>query len=72
METGRIVPRDLIVETIHQVPRSVDELSPLVDYHIELLNDDKKADIEIVTQGETWESFTSQWVQCVTKMLVRC
>ena len=48
------------------MPLSVAELSPLVEYHIELLNDPKKADIEIVTQGETWESFSSQWVQYVT------
>ena len=67
LQTGRIVPRDLIVETIQQVPLSVAELSPLVGYHIELLNDPKTADIEIVTQGETWESFTSQWVQYVQR-----
>ena len=63
MQTGRIVPRDLIVETIEQVPLSVAQLAPLVDYHIELLNDPKTPDIEIVTNGETWENFTSQWAQ---------
>ena len=66
LQTGRIVPRDLIAETIQQVPLSVAELSPLVDYHIELQNDPKTTDIEIVTPGETWENFTSQWVQYVT------
>ena len=59
------MPRDLIVETIEQVPKSVAELAPLVDYHIELLNDPKTPDIEIVTPGETWENFTAQWVQYV-------
>lgn len=65
LETGRIVPRELIIETIEQVPKSVAELRPLVDYHIELRNDPKTPDIEIVTPGETWEHFTSQWVQYV-------
>ena len=53
------------METIEQVPESVAELSPLVDYHIELLNDPKTPDIEIVTPGETWEHFTAQWIQYV-------
>lgn len=66
LQTGRVVPRDLIAESIQQVPLSVAELSPLVDYHIELLNDPKLTDIEIVTPGETWASFTSQWLQYVT------
>jgi len=70
LETGRIVPHDLIVESIEQVPKSVAELAPLVDYHIELRNDPKTHDIEIVTPGETWENFTSQWVQYVTVLTI--
>jgi len=63
LQTGRIVPRDLLIKTIEQVPRSVAELAPLVDYHVTLMNDPSKPDIEIVTPGETWESFTAHWVQ---------
>ena len=63
LHTGRIVPRELLDKTIEQVPRSVAELAPLVDYHIELMNDPSSPDIEIVTPGETWETFTSHWIQ---------
>ena len=65
LQTGRIVPRDLLAKTIEEVPRSVLELAPLVDYHVELMNDPSNPDIEIVTPGETWQSFTSNWTQYV-------
>lgn len=61
--TGRVVPRDLIAQSIETVPKSVSELAPLTDYHVELFNNPKTPDIEIVTPGETWENFTAQWVQ---------
>lgn len=62
-ETGWIVPPEIIGETLEQVPRSVAALSPLVDYTCELNNAPGKDDIELLTEGETWESFTSHWVQ---------
>jgi hypothetical protein len=34
----------------------------LVDYRVELSNN-PDSDIEIVSPGETWESFKSRWVQ---------
>ena len=62
-ETGWIVPTDIIEETLEQVPRSVAALSPLVDYTCELNNAPGNDDIELLTEGETWESFTSHWLQ---------
>ena len=58
-----MVPTDIIEETLEQVPRSVAALSPLVDYTCELNNAPKGDDIELLTEGETWESFTSHWLQ---------
>jgi len=69
LQTGRIVPRELLLATIDEVPRSVSELAPLVDYHVELMNDPSKEDIEIVTPGETWETFTAHWIQYVASLL---
>jgi hypothetical protein len=63
IETGRIVPRKLLLESLEQVPLSVSELAPLVDYHVELLNAPGTSDIELVTPGENWETFTSNWAQ---------
>jgi hypothetical protein len=62
-ETGRVVPMDLLEQALEQVPRSVKLLAPLVDYCAELLNAPNAKDIELVTEGETWETFYSQWVQ---------
>ena len=53
---------------IEQVPRSIKILAPLVDYFVELQND-SSPDIELVTEGETWDSFSSQWVQYVITKL---
>jgi predicted kinase len=63
--TGRVVPRDLLAKVLEQVPRSVKILAPLVDYHVELRNASDNDDIELVTEGETWETFKSHWVQYV-------
>jgi hypothetical protein len=61
--TGRVVPRDLLAKTLEQVPQSVRILAPLVDYHVELRNASDSDDIELVTEGETWETFKSHWIQ---------
>lgn len=70
LQTGRIVPRDLLAKTIEEVPRSVQELAPLVDYHVELMNDPANPDIEIVTPGQTWQTFTSNWIQYVLRSIL--
>jgi hypothetical protein len=51
------------MEALEQVPKSVKILAPLVDYYCELNNAPNTPDIELVTEGETWESFTKQWIQ---------
>jgi len=61
LETGRLVPRELLEAALEQVPKSVKILAPLVDYHVELRNDSDE--VEIATPGETWETFQSQWIQ---------
>jgi len=63
MKTGRVVPQATLEAALKQVPKSVEKLSSLVDYHVELHNAPNAEDIELVTQGETWESFRSRWVQ---------
>eukprot|EP00588_Corethron_pennatum_P030891 CAMPEP_0194340702 /NCGR_PEP_ID=MMETSP0171-20130528/87315_1 /TAXON_ID=218684 /ORGANISM="Corethron pennatum, Strain L29A3" /LENGTH=660 /DNA_ID=CAMNT_0039105765 /DNA_START=32 /DNA_END=2014 /DNA_ORIENTATION=+ len=59
--TGRVVPRKTLLMALEQVPRSVKILKPLVDYYVDLNN--PEGDIEILTDGHTWESFESQWRQ---------
>ncbi|KAL7572069.1 hypothetical protein ACA910_001716 [Epithemia clementina (nom. ined.)] len=61
-ETGRVVPDKLLLEAYEQVPRSVAILQDLVDYHAELHNP-ADGNIQLVTKGETWESFQAKWVQ---------
>jgi hypothetical protein len=63
LETGRVVPRKLLAEALEQVPRSVKILAPLADCHVELNNASDDGNIELVTEGETWETFTSHWIQ---------
>ena len=67
--TGRVVPEEVLEMAIEQVPKSVKILGPLVDYFVELRNDSDTPDIEIVSEGETWENFASKWVQYVFNKL---
>ena len=61
MTTGRIVPQELLVAALEQVPKSIEILAPLVDYHVELNN---ATEIELVNPPEeTWESFGRNWIQ---------
>jgi len=62
-QTGRQVPRKLLEDAMEQVPRSVKILSPLSDYFAELNNAPGKSDIELLTEGECWDTFRSQWLQ---------
>ena len=59
------MPQHVLEQAYEQVPKSVEVLAPLVDYHVELMNAPEADDIEIVTSGETWETFKSQWIQYV-------
>jgi hypothetical protein len=64
--TGRVVPRELLEKAMEQVPRSVDILSPLVDYHAEINNPADADDVELVKpKDSSWEEFKRQWAQTV-------
>lgn len=63
MITGRVVPRETLIQALEQVPKSVEVLAPLADYYCALNNAPNAPDIELMTEGETWESFTKQWIQ---------
>jgi hypothetical protein len=64
MTTGRVVPRDLLMKALDQVPRSVEKLSSLVDYTAELHNAPQADDIQLVApHGEAWDSFKERWSQ---------
>lgn len=62
-ETGRVVPQSLLLNVYEQVPKSVEILAPLVDYHVTIDNPPNLMDVVLVTPGQTWESFASQWQQ---------
>lgn len=61
--TGRVVPRDLLERTMLEVPKSIQILSKLVDFSVELNNPPDSNTVEIATQGITWESFQNTWKQ---------
>mmetsp|Transcript_32673 Transcript_32673/g.75195 ORF Transcript_32673/g.75195 Transcript_32673/m.75195 type:complete len:145 (-) Transcript_32673:3305-3739(-) len=61
--TGRIVPRETLEQTLTQVPRSVEILRPLSDFCVELYNAPDTEDVELRTEGLTWESFRKTWAQ---------
>jgi hypothetical protein len=63
MTTGRVVPRETLMHALEQVPKSVQVLSPLVDYFCEVHNAPNASDVELTTPGETWEGFQKQWMQ---------
>mmetsp|Transcript_11701 Transcript_11701/g.21286 ORF Transcript_11701/g.21286 Transcript_11701/m.21286 type:complete len:396 (-) Transcript_11701:99-1286(-) len=65
-KTGRAVPKDLLQESIDQVPISVSTLSPLTDVTFEISNDDGKPMILKKMHGNdresmTWEDFRAVW-----------
>ena len=65
-QTGRVVPCSVLLEALQQVPKSVEQLAPLVDYHVEVRNaSNDGTDIQLMTAGETWDSFRKQWIQYV-------
>jgi len=53
-----------LIQALEQVPKSVERLAPLVDYHAELNNAATSGDIELVKpEDETWDDFRSHWLQ---------
>lgn len=61
--TGRVVPAKLILQALEEVPRSVAELSPLVEYSVRISTDGPHPELE--TAGETWATFSEHWrLQC--------
>lgn len=61
LRTGRLVPMAILLDTISQVPRSIERLSALTDYCV-CFNTDGDAPV-LVTQGETLTSFKRMWFQ---------
>mmetsp|Transcript_17375 Transcript_17375/g.25958 ORF Transcript_17375/g.25958 Transcript_17375/m.25958 type:complete len:732 (+) Transcript_17375:197-2392(+) len=57
--TKRIVPTHVLEESIDMVPKSVAILSQHVDFFVELYNGPEASDIEIMTEGVTWDTFRS-------------
>ncbi len=57
--TKRIVPTHVLEESIAMVPKSVAILSKHVDFFVELYNGPDASDIEIMTEGVTWNMFRS-------------
>jgi len=54
---------EIVLEaSLTRAPRTVEVLDPLADYFCELRNDDGQVKgVEILTEGETWETFSSRW-----------
>ena len=51
-----------------EVPRSVDILSRKADFAVQLHNAPRSSDVEIVTKGIDWTSFTKMWEQSCTQV----
>jgi len=65
--TGRVVPNDLLEQTLVEVPKSVSQLQPFVNFSIEIHNrgtaiDNNTGDVQVVTQGMNWELFEAHWM----------
>lgn len=64
LSTGRVVPEDILLKTLKEVPIAVKELSPLVDYSVTLNTDNMEPVIESTSESmEDWESFAQRWLQ---------
>lgn len=59
--TGRTVPNEVIIQSMEQVPHSVEKLKLLSDYCAELKNDN---DVVLVSPtGQSWKEFADIWQQ---------
>lgn len=62
-QTGRVIPRATLEESLLQVPKSLQQLSPMADFYAQLHNAE---DAEIRIQapaGLTWQAFRKAWIQ---------
>jgi hypothetical protein len=60
-KTGRVVPREKLLATLEEVPKSVAKLAPLTDYTICIKTDGPEP--AILTEGESWATFAEHWKQ---------
>jgi predicted kinase len=60
-KTGRVVPKEKLLDTLEAVPRSVAKLAPLTDYTICIKTDGPEP--AILTEGESWTTFAERWKQ---------
>jgi len=58
--SGRVVPRELLEDSIRQVPASVAALASKVDTVVTILNEDGK-ELELEGDTCTWEAFCALW-----------
>ena len=64
MKNGRAVEEEVLDASREFAPRIVEVLAPMADYVCELRNDmDGVQNTDIVTKGETWDTFRSKWGQ---------
>jgi hypothetical protein len=54
------VPKELLEESLHQVPESVAALSPLADFSVEIHNSGG-GDVQMMSPGVNWTIFRDIW-----------
>jgi len=60
---GRQVPLDIMEMALEQVPKSVQQLSPLADHFCEIFNRQETKNVNIVSSWTTIKSFQRNWLQ---------
>ena len=58
--TGRTIPEETIDYALEQIPKSIPQVAPLVDYCCAIANHDE---LTILTQGEDWDTFRLHFLQ---------
>jgi hypothetical protein len=61
--TGRVVPTDVLLKSIEQVPKSVEILSQHVDFFLAIHNAAEEDSASIVTRGATRETVKENFKQ---------
>ena len=62
-QTGRVIPHSTLEDSLRQVPQSVRQLSPLVDFYAQLHNaENNQVSIE-APSNLTWQTFRTTWIQ---------
>lgn len=60
--TGRVIPYEDLQQSIREVPKSVDELSPLVDYVATIRNDG--GELRLLSGASSFLEFSGIWGLC--------